>query len=56
MIDRLLAVKPGDAEAHSNRGFLLQERKRPPGRIAAFERGSPSSDHDRAHYGLAAVC
>ena len=43
MFERVLQVKPDDAEAHFNRGFLLQERKDPEGALAAFGRRWPST-------------
>ena len=56
MFDRLLQVAPDDAEAHFNRGFLLQELNDHAGAMAAFERAiALNPDHDRAHYGLGAV-
>ena len=47
-------MAPDDAEAHFNRGFLLQELNDHDGAMAAFERAiALNPDHDRAHYGLA---
>jgi len=52
--DRLVAIAPGDAEVHFNRGFLLQERNDHDGAIAAFRSAlAQNPDHDRALYGLA---
>ena len=45
---------PEDAEAHFNRGFLLQDMNDREGAMAAFRRAiALNPDHDRAHYGLA---
>ena len=47
-------MQPDDAEAHFNRGFLLQEMNDRDGAMAAFRRAiALNPDHDRAHYGLA---
>jgi tetratricopeptide (TPR) repeat protein len=52
--DRLVAIAPADAEAHFNRGFLLQERNDHARAIAAFRSAlANNADHDRALYGLA---
>ena len=54
MFDRVTALTPGDAEAHFNRGFLLQELNDHDGAIAAFRHAlAINPDHDRALYGLA---
>ena len=54
MLDRLLQVSPEDAEAHFNRGFLLQERNDHEGALTAFRRAlAINPDHDRALYGTA---
>ena len=54
MFDRIVQLVPGDAEAHFNRGFLLQERTDHEGAMAAFRRAlAINPDHDRALYGLA---
>lgn len=54
MIDRVLELKPADAEANFNRGFLLQELNDHPGAIRAFKAAlAANADHDRALYGLA---
>ncbi len=36
MFDRVVQLKPDDAEAHFDRGFLLQERRDHEGAMAAF--------------------
>ncbi len=52
--DRVVALKPDDAEAHFNRGFLLQELNDHDGAMAAFDRAlAINPDHDRALYGKA---
>ena len=54
MFDRVAAIKPQDAEAQFNRGFLLQELNDHEGAIAAFRQAlAINPDHDRALYGLA---
>ncbi len=54
MFDRVVALKPRDAEAHFNRGFLLQELNDHDRAMAAFQQAlAIDSDHDRALYGLA---
>jgi tetratricopeptide (TPR) repeat protein len=53
LFERLAALAPGDAEAHFNRGFLLQERGDHAAAMAAFGRALEiDPDHDRALYGL----
>ena len=57
MFDRVIAIKPADAETHFNRGFLLQELGRHDDAIAAFRRAIEiNPDHDRAHYGIGLSC
>ncbi len=54
MFDRVVQLDPDDAEAHFNRGFLLQERNDHEGAMAAFRRAlAINPDHDRALYGIA---
>ena len=49
-----LQLSPDDAEAHFNRGFLLQERNDHEGALAAFDAAlAINPDHDRALYGIA---
>ena len=54
MFDRVVALKPQDAEAQFDRGFLLQELNDHDGAMAAFRKTlAINADHDRALYGLA---
>ena len=54
MFDRVVALKPDDAEAQFDRGFLLQELNDHDGAMAAFRQAlAINPDHDRALYGLA---
>ena len=50
----MAALKPRDAEAQFDRGFLLQELNDHDAAIATFRRAlAINPDHDRALYGLA---
>jgi tetratricopeptide (TPR) repeat protein len=54
MFDRVVAIRPDDAEAHFNRGFLLQELNNHDGALAAFRQAlAINREHDRALYGMA---
>jgi tetratricopeptide (TPR) repeat protein len=51
--DRVIAADPDNAEAHFDRGFVLQELNDHIGAISAFQRAiAVNPNHDRALYGL----
>jgi tetratricopeptide (TPR) repeat protein len=54
LFDRVAQMRPGDAESHFNRAFLLQALNDHERAIEAFHRVLEiNADHDRALYGLA---
>jgi tetratricopeptide (TPR) repeat protein len=54
LFDRAAAARPGDAELHFNRGYLLQSLNDHQAAIDAFNAAlAIAANHDRALYGLA---
>ncbi len=48
MFDRVVALQPDDAEAHFNRGYLLQERNDHDRAMAAFRRDARDQPRPRS--------